>query len=116
MSFLCLLLLAACTQPTMSSNVRVEKLDSDQYLVQIKIERAEELLCAPSLLCLAGEKAQMQLTDEGTSLTIDISAPAPGEIDALDIQVALIEAGREPVRQRIEVVAGTSGTVTCPVD
>jgi len=111
-------LLVGCAPHTLSSTVHVEQVNADQYLVQIEVVQDRLLLSSPSLLCVAGEQAGMQLADDGFTLDIAVLPPSPalGDDKTVDVTVTLTEQGRKPLTQRILVPAGMSGTVTCQVD
>lgn len=88
--------------PAMTSTATVERLEGNQFLVSIVVRRGPDTIATPKVLCLGGERATIELTDSRESLTIDVRPPAAG-CGPVTINVRLVEPGRTPVTQRLEV-------------
>ena len=110
-------LLSACSAPdAISSMVQVERAGTNQYLVSVQIDRGEERVCAPRVLCEAGEQATVELVDAHGSIRIDIEPPAAEDDDAAAVRIAMTSGTQPTTIQRILVPVGSSGTITTLVD
>jgi hypothetical protein len=109
--------LGGCTAPAaITSTVHVERAAPDQLLVSIRIQQGAEVLCAPKVLCQAGEPASVELIDADQTIHIEIEPPLPDGPDAVEVQIALSGAPLGPIVLRILVPVGATGTITTSVD
>lgn len=71
-------ILAGCqSAPSMTSTATVQRMEGNQFMVSLDIQRDSETIASPKVLCIAGEDAIIELVNGDESLTIEVHPPPP---------------------------------------
>ena len=95
---------ASCQHaPSMASTATVERLEGNQFMVSLDIQRGNKTIASPQVLCMAGQNATIELVDGQVLLTIEVHPPATGDGGPVHIDIRWIDEGLQALTQHIEV-------------